>query len=243
MAIENEVIVSEVTNYAPAAYLKKSMLGLEFDDTTEQDENLDMLGETASRMIDDYTKQIFYKTIVQDEKKKAQTDFTSNIVLRTEYKPIVKVLNLRVESIPSEYVNIPLNLLDIHYKQGTITLYPLGYASVSVALRKNSFISEYFNTVITYEAGYEIVPAPVKRAAALLVRNMLIPGSLAVGIKTTAINRGPLKKVQSKSYTEEYDTTGITSSGFTGSVATQPDFLFTSDIRILLQPYLKRGVL
>lgn len=244
MRIPSTSIKKKNYNYAPVEYLKKSMLGMAFDNTPEQDAQLDMLGETASRMIDNYTQQIFYQAQVRHEKKSSVIDHNGNVVVRTEYKPITAVHTLKLESIPAEYVDIGLNLLDIHYRQGTIVVYPLGYTTVSTALRRNNFVSDYFNTVISYDAGAPEVPSPIQRAAALLVRNMLMPGEVSAGIsKDNSVNRGPIKKITSSRYSEEYDTSGGSTGGMTMSIKAEQDFLFTSDVRVLLQSYIKRGIL
>lgn len=229
--------------YADVDYIKKSMLGFDFTDV--DDESLLLIAEAASRSIDDYTNNIFFQEQIINEKHTSIVDKDLRIFVRTNYKPIIAVSEIFLETVPTQQVKLDPSYLDIHPEKGIIYAYASVSATVGTRLDLRRFAyGEGMNVVLNYTAGPLVVPAPIKRATALLVRNMLRPGQLSSGIGLIeAFNTGGLKRVQSKSYEEEYDTMNTGAPSMKMSVASQSDFLFTSDVKALLMPYLKRGVL
>lgn len=234
-----------ITNstYADVEYIKKSMLGFDFTDV--DDESLLIVAESASRLIDDYTNNIFYQQQIINEKHTSIEDKDLRLVVRTTYKPIVKIESIRLETVPDEVVVLDTKHIDIHPEKGLIYVYSSGrtYTGSYLDLRRFSNNRDC-NIVIDYTAGPLLTPTPIKRATALLVRNMLRPGQLSSGIKLQDdLQGGALKKVQSKSYSEEYDVMNTGAPSMKISTIQQDDFLFTADVKAMLRPYVKFTIL
>jgi hypothetical protein len=229
----------------PKAYIDSdyiinmALLGLDFTDV--EPDAIDEFCETASRLIDNFTQHIFYYDTFE-EKRGVVMDRRGRIIIRTKASPIDVVTKLEIVSIPTERIEIALTSLDIHKSKGLIKAYTHG--AVTQTFMRNAFKLEDWNTVLFYSGGTNQVPSPIKRACALLVRNLLRPGELTAGIaKLSDANKGELKAVKSMSYEEHYAVGGGSSTGFEMRVKNEPEFLFTSDIRAILSPYCKRGVL
>lgn len=233
---------TDAPSYITAKEIKHSLLGFDWSDTA--DEDIEILAETASRMIDSYTNQIFYPVQIVQEKKPLSQDNMLRFVFRTHYKPVWKVNDCFIETIPTDRFSVPLNMLDVQHQQGLIYVYAADYNSVGkyVDLRRYSRPMGYM--VVSYDAGPKKVPLAIKRATALLVRNMISPASLTTGVKRDEVtNRGALKKVQSKSYSEEYDVVNSVRQNMKMSVIPETNLLFTSDIRMMLLPFIRHGIL
>lgn len=233
---------TDAPSYMTAKEIKHSLLSFDWSDTA--DEDIEILAETASRMIDSYTNQIFYHAQIVQEKKPLSQDNMLRFVFRTHYKPVWKVNDCFVETIPTDRFSVPLNMLDVQHQQGLIYVYAADYNSVGkyVDLRRYSRPMGYM--VISYDAGPKKVPLAIKRATALLVRNMISPASLTTGVKRDEVtNRGALKKVQSKSYSEEYDVVNSVRQNMKMSIIPETNLLFTSDIRMMLLPFIRHGIL
>lgn len=240
MGVEHDLPPVTSDSYADATYIRNALLGIEFDGTDVETEQLNELCDVASRIIDNYTQNTFYKQTHVEEKKVMTVDFHGNLIVRTQHKPIRSVSEIKIQGYPVNMDMLQISPLpsfawDVNHKQGYVVVFG---PYIPCASRSG------YKTLITYESGPDTVPSPIRRACALLVRNMILPGELSAGKKKDqSVNLGDLKRVKSKSYEEEYDTTAGSSGGFTMKVKDEQDFLLTSDIRAILSPYAKIGVL
>ena len=220
--------------YADYDYIiNKAALGLDFSSLSDPEEVLNSYCEVCSRLIDNYTQNIFYAETITGEKNSAIVDHKGRIVYRTFFKPINTVTKFEVVALPTERVEIALTSLDIHSNKGIVYAYA-----------GNGFKFEGYNVQIDYTAGPTTVPSPIQRACALLLRNMLRPGDLSSGVsESSSSNKGTLTKIKSMSYEEHYAQVGGATSGMEMRVKDEDNFLFTSDIKAILIPYTKRGIL
>lgn len=227
--------------YCTGTRCKEINSGLDF--TGYSDTVLDAMLESASRVIDNFTNQIFYKDTFTDEKKEMRLDRYGNLVLRPKYKPLVTVTKLELKTQPGDAILIDSSRLDIYKEQGIIKVYGASindYARTS----KFDFAEGFYNTILTYEAGYDEVPKPVELATAMIFRNMMRPGDLVNNLgETEKASTGELIKVKSKNYEETYAQESAGSGAISRRVAEEPDLVLTNDVRVLLSPYIKRGVI
>lgn len=229
-------------SYASSEDIKKAFLG--FDYTNIADEDLDILAESASRMIDDYTNQIFFQQQIIQEKHNIVQDHLGRLAVRLHYHPIIEINDVFIEILPGQTYPIQQNFIDLHHQQGFYYVYTTQYSWFGRQIDLRAPNISVGTIVTSYTAGPKKVPSPIKRATCMLVRNLLNPGGLLAGISgDQTTNANPIKKIDSKSYSEEYDTEGGGNSGIKRTLKPEDDLLFTSDVKAMLRPYIRRGVL